>query len=404
MLRQLMLGKRLQGLRDSLKALLTEEQTLNTREKELEEAVEQAKNDEELAVVEEKVAELEGEKSGLAEKKSKLEGEIAEIEGELEELKSKEPVNNVRRKEDMSKNKEQAAELRSAINDYVRSKGRTVREMEGFKVVDGGALVPEEILSPEKTPEDVVDLTRYVRVVKANRGSGTYPIIAKSGSKMHTVEELEKNPELQKPQITDKSYKIETYRGYIPVSQEVIDDADYDIVGLIDEEITDQKLNTRNAAIAEILKTATPQTLGSLDGIITLLNTGFKTAYQVKLFVSQSFFNVLDLMKDARGRYLLQDDITVASGKRLKGKEIVVLDDEMIGDAPGDLVAFIGDAKAYCKFFDRKQISVKWVDHNVYGQMLAGFLRFDAITGDEEAGYYVTYVPDVPEEGEPEGE
>lgn len=401
MLRQLMLGKRLQGLRDSLKALLTEEQTLSTREKELEEAVEQAKNDEELAVVEEKVAELEGEKSGLAEKKSKLEGEIAEIEGELEELKSKEPVNNVRRKEDMSKNKEQAAELRSAINDYVRSKGRTVREMEGFKVVDGGALVPEEILSPEKTPEDVVDLTRYVRVVKANRGSGTYPIIAKSGSKMHTVEELERNPELQKPQITDKPYKIETYRGYIPVSQEVIDDADYDIVGLIDEEITDQKLNTRNAAIAEILKTATPQTLGSLDDIVTLLNTGFKTAYQVKLFVSQSFYNVLDLMKDNRGRYLLQDDITVASGKRLKGKEIVVLDDEMIGDAPGDLVAFIGDAKAYCKFFDRKQISVKWVDHNVYGQMLAGFLRFDAITGDEEAGYYVTYIP---EEDEPEGE
>ena len=157
----------------------------------------------------------------------------------------------------MNKGREQMKELRSAINEYVRSKGKVLRDVEGFKVIDGGALVPEELLSPEKVPEDVVDLTQYVKVVKANRGSGTYPIISKSGSKMSTVEELEANPELQKPQVTDKPYKIDTYRGYIPVSQEVIEDADYDIVGLIDEEITDQKLNTQNHAIAEVLKTAT---------------------------------------------------------------------------------------------------------------------------------------------------
>src|SRR5690606_23133374 len=201
----------------------------------------------------------------------------------------------------------------------------------------------------------------------------------------------EANPELQKPQVTEKEYSIDTYRGYIPVSQEVIDDADYDIVGLIGEEINDQKRNTINYAIAEILKGATAKTVTGLDELITLLNTGFKTAYDVKLFLSQSLFNELDLMKDKRGRYLLQDDITVASGKRLKGKEIVVLDDEMIGESPGDLVGFIGDARAFVRFFDRKQLSVKWVDHSVYGEMLAGFLRFDVIEADSEAGYYITF-------------
>lgn len=395
MLRQLMISKKLQTMRDNLNALLEEEQKLATREKELEEAVDQAGNDEELAVVEEKVAELEGEKTELTEKKSNLEGEIAALEGELEEIKSKEPTNTQRGKDGMDK--ERLIELRSAINEFVRSKGTVVRQIEGFKVVDGGALVPEELLSPEQTPDDVVDLTRYVKVVKANRGSGTYPIISKSGSKMNTVAELEANPELAKPTITDKAYKIDTYRGYIPVSQEVIDDADYDIVGLIDDEITDQKLNTRNYAIGGILKQATAKTVNGLDELITLLNTGFKTAYLVKLYVSQSLYNELDLLKDTRGRYLLQDDITVASGKRLKGKEIVVLDDEMIGAAAGDLVAFVGDAEAFCKFFDRQQISVKWVDHQIYGQMLAGFLRFDVIIGDEQAGYYVTYTPPVGE-------
>lgn len=398
MLRQLMIAKQIEQRKNALAELAKQEESFKVRSQELEAAIEEAQTDEEVATVTQEVEKLETEQAELKEKKTKLEEEIAELEVELEEIKSKEPVNNARRKEDMNKDQEHLKELRSAINEYVRSKGKIVRnDMEGFKVVDGGALVPEELLSPERVPEDVVDLTRYVKVVKANRGSGTYPIISKSGSKMHTVEELEKNPELQKPKVTDKSYKIETYRGYIPVSQEVIDDANYDIVGLINEEITDQQLNTRNHAIAEVLKTATPKTVTNLDELITLLNTGFKTAYDVKLFMSQSFFNMLDLMKDARGRYLLQDDIKLPSGKRLKGKEIVVLDDEMIGSAKGDMVAFVGDAKAFCKFFDRKQLSVKWVDHSIYGQLLAGFLRFDVIVGDEQAGYYVTYAPEAGE-------
>src|SRR5690606_13812573 len=301
------------------------------------------------------------------------EQEIQDLESELEQSNNKKPANRSKQEGSEKMDKEQLKELRSAVNAYIRTKGAEVRAIEGFKLVDGGALVPEELLAPEKAVEDRVDLLQYVKNVPARRSSGKYPVIKKSGTKMNTVAELEANPELAKPTITDIDFSIETYRGYIPISQEVIDDANYDIVGLIDEEIKDQALNTRNAAIAAVLKTATPKTVTSLDDLITLLNTGFKTAYQVKLYVSQSLFNELDLMKDGNGRYLLQDDITVASGKRLKGKEIVVLDDEMIGEAAGDLVGFIGDAKAFCKFFNRKQTYVKWVDHNVYGQMLAGF-------------------------------
>lgn len=392
MLKQLMLAKKIEQRKAELNELLEQENQFETRSAELEAAIEQAGSEEEISVVEESIEQLDAEKNELNGKKSKLENEISELEGELEQLNSNVPTNNERSKggkENMDK--EKMKELRSAINAYIRSKGREVRDMEGFKLVDGGALVPEELLAPEKVPEDVVDLLRYVKNVPVKRSSGKYPVIKKSGSKMNTVAELEKNPELQKPTISDVPFSIETYRGYIPVSQEVIDDADYDIVGLIDEEIRDQELNTRNAAIAKVFKTAAAKTLTSLDDIITLLNTGFKTAYQVKLYVSQSLFNELDLMKDKNGRYLLQDDIKVASGKRLRGKEIVVLDDDMIGEQAGDKVAFIGDAKAFCKFFNRKQVSVKWVDHTVYGQMLAGFVRFDAKAGDTEAGYYVTY-------------
>lgn len=386
-----LIGAKLNMKRSALKTVEEELQALLAKRSEFESAIEAAENEEDLSAIENDIKENDAAIEEKENEKSQLEEEIAELENELERSNQKTPKNRSKVGGKDGMDKEQLQEIRSAINAYVRTKGAEVRNVEGFKLVDGGALVPEELLSAEKVPEDVVDLLQYVKRVPVKRSSGKYPVIAKSGSKMNTVAELEANPELQKPKITDVQFSIETRRGYIPVSQEVIDDADYDIVGLIDDEIRDQELNTRNAEIAAVLKTATPKTVQGLDGLITLLNTGFKTAYQVKLFVSQSLFNELDLMKDKNGRYLLQDDITVASGKRLRGKEIVVLDDEMIGEQAGDLVAFVGDAKAFCKFFDRKQVTVKWVDHMVYGQMLAGFVRFDVQKGDENAGYYVTF-------------
>lgn len=389
MLKQLMINKKLEQARSALNEFLEDEETLVTRSEELETAIEEAETDEEIELVEEGTKEIEKEKSELEEKKSKLEGEIKELEGELEELNSKKPNNNERKNEGENK-----MEIREAINNYVRSKGET---RDGFTSVEGGALIPEELIAPVKVPEDVIDLARIVKVVKVNSGAGKYPVIKKSGSTMASVAELAANPELAKPTITEVPYDIETYRGYIPVSQEVIDDADYDVAGLIAEEIADQELNTKNAAIAAVLKTATAKSATGLDGLKAVFNVDLKKAYNAKAVISASLYNELDTLKDLEGRYLLQTDITVASGKRLFGKEVVVLDDDIIGTTAGDLVGFVGDPQAFCTLFDRKRASVKWVDNDVYGQLLAGFVRFDVAATDEDAGFYVTFTPETPE-------
>lgn len=400
-----MLSKKVEGLRNTLNGYLEEEQKLKTRSEELEAAIEEAETEEEIKAVEEEVEKLEKEKSELEEKKSKLEGEIADLEGELEELNSKAPSNNERKKGDESmKDKE----FREKLGLYVRTKGKVLREdpvepeVVGFIVEDGGVLIPEEILAPQKEKKDALDLTKYVHVIKTNRGSGKIPLIKKSGSKMNTVAELEKNPELAKPEIDNVRFDIDTYRGYIPVSQEAIEDADYDITGLIAEEIADQELNTKNAAIVTILKSAPAPEYNDnedalpvvgIDGLKTVINTKLKRVYNVKLFVSSSLYNELDITKDKNGRYLLQDSISSASGKTFAGREVIVLDDDVIGEQAGDKVAFVGDAYEFVKLIDRKRASVKWVDNNIYGELLAGFVRFDTVAFDENAGYYFEYVP-----------
>lgn len=386
------IGAKLNLKRNSLKTVEEKLRSLIAKRDELSASIDGVENEEDLAAIENEVNKNDKAIDEVEDEKSSLEQEIEELESELERSNQKKPTNRNKGGNNMPNQ----IETREAINAYVRSKG-TLQERAGFTSVEGGALIPEEILTPQVTPTEEIDLSKLIKVAKVNSGSGKYPVIKKSGSKMNSVAELAANPELAKPTITEVNYDIATYRGYIPVSQEVIDDADYDVTGLIADEIKDQELNTKNAAIAAVLKTATAKAVTGFDGLKEVFNVSLKRIYanNAKAVISASLYNALDTTKDNNGRYLLQDDVTVASGKKLFGHEVVVLDDTIIGTAAGDLVGFIGDPKAFATLFDRKQASVKWVDNDVYGQLLAGFVRFDVKAVDTEAGFYITYTPEA---------
>lgn len=387
-LRQLMLAKQIADKEKELEEIRGKDADFETREKELETSIEEANTEEERSVVDEEITKFTEEKEAHEERKSELETELGELRGKMKEYE-KAPEKREKEK-DMGKRSEEIEEARSAINAFVKSKGQ-VREG-GFKEVDAGILIPVEILAPQEKPEDIVDLKNYVKNVSVNSASGKYPVIAKSGSKMSTVEELEQNPELSKPKISNIDYSIATRRGYIPISQEAIDDADYDVTGLIRDEINDQSRNTRNTDIATVLKSATAKSVTGLDGLKDLVNKEIKKVYPVKFIISASLYAELDKLKDKNGRYLLQDSITSSSGKMLFGKEVIVLDDEMIAGA-GELKGFVGDPKSFCAFFDRKQTSVEWVDNQIYGKLLAGIVRYDVKKTDADAGFYITYTP-----------
>lgn len=278
-----------------------------------------------------------------------------------------------------------------SINQFIRTKGE---KRDGLTTVGAEAVIPvDRITKPEKQPETVVDLRQHVGRVPVTTGTGSYPILRANKNKMISVAELAKNPALANPEFTKVNYEIDTYRGYIPVSQESLDDSDIDLGGLVAEYIQRQSLNTSNAEIAKKLQTATAKAVTDIDGLKDIVNVTIDPAYNVKFIASQSFFNELDKMKDNDGRYLLQQDVTVASGYKLLGREVVVMADDVIGTKAGDKVAFVGDPSLFVKYFDRQQASVRWVDNDVYGQLLAGFVRFDVEVADTAAGFYVTLGP-----------
>lgn len=278
-----------------------------------------------------------------------------------------------------------------SINQFIRTKGE---KRDGLTTVGAEAVIPvDRITKPEKQPETVVDLRQHVGRVPVTTGTGSYPILRANKNKMISVAELAKNPALANPEFTKVNYEIDTYRGYIPVSQESLDDSDIDLGGLVAENIQRQSLNTSNVEIAKKLQTAPAKAVTTIDDLKDIVNVAIDPAYNVKFIASQSFFNELDKMKDNDGRYLLQQDVTVASGYKLLGREVVVMADDVIGTKAGDKVAFVGDPSLFAKYFDRQQASVRWVDNDVYGQLLAGFVRFDVEVADTAAGFYVTLGP-----------
>ena len=302
---------------------------------------------------------------------------------------------------------------RDKVNAFLHSKGAVANEglrfngkdevliamneitptTDGVKKTDTTKITSEELVTtPIREIKTTVDLKPFTTIYPAKKASGKYPILKKATSKMVSVAELEKNPALAKPEFEQVDWTVETYRGAIPVSQESVDDADVDLISIVAETVGQIKVNTTNAAIAEVLKSFTAKTVANVDDIKKILNVDLDPAYDVAFVVSQSFYQILDTLKDKNGRYLLQDSITAVTGKVLLGKPVFVLSDEILG-ASGEAKAFVGDFKRGVLFADRKDLGLRWADNEIYGQYLQAVLRFGVKKVDAKAGYFVTFTP-----------
>lgn len=353
------------------------------------------KPDEDKTVEETKDEEKEEPKEQEPEKKEEKEPEKKQKDEEKRSLEQKGEEKNMEKVVlDGKEISQPETEVRGFLN-YVRSHNpkMDLRALpEGVKSTDVGAIIPQDIVTKTKMlPETVVDLRNLVQTVKVSTPTGKYPILKSTEAVMHTVEELEANPDLDKPQFENVLYDVDTYRGQIPVSRESLDDSDEDLGALVGRHVQRITLNTANSKIVENLKTATAKTVKNLDEIKTIINTEFDPAYNLQFVVSQSFYNEVDLMKDNEGRYLLQPSITAQSGKSLLGLNVTVLSDKLLaGEAPNKKVAFLGDPAGFTSFFDRNELAVRWQEHQHYGEILAAAMRFDVKTVDAAAGKFLT--------------
>lgn len=335
-------------------------------------------------------------RSQISNKNKALEETRAEIEDlenlQKEEKRSFEPEVKGPHHRGGGSSKDKLEIQKRAINAYIHTRDASNAAEVGLKSQDAEVTIPKDIkYVPTEEVKTVADLSKYVTKFSVTTSSGTYPIVKRATGKLHTVEELAKNPELAKPEFENIDWKVATYRGAIPLSKEAIDDSAADLIGIVQNNANEQKINTTNDAISTVLKTFTAKSVSGtdVDAIKHILNVDLDPAYQRTIVASQSFYQYLDTLKDKNGRYMLNDPITTTSPAMLLGVPVIVVNDELLGNS-GEAHAFIGDLKRAVLYPDRADLSIRWVDNDVYGTYLSAFFRFGVFQADKNAGYFVT--------------
>ena len=274
-----------------------------------------------------------------------------------------------------------------SFGEYVKSHG-SLRDNSLTVDYEGNILVPKAVMDAYQQPNDDDKLSSVVNKVAVNEASGSLPIIKKGQARFTTKAELAKNPDLQKMEIDSVEYKLETYAGAIPISNEML--SDYPKIGnIVASYMQTMRALTEQDNIGKILQMATPSIANDADGIKTAVNLGLSN-YSKMWILTESGYNFVDQLKDKQGRYLFNDSLTSPSGKSLSGYNVIVVPDKVLGNE-NEAHAFIGDPRAFVLEPYKDESFVRWMDNDIYGQKLAAYIRCDFKKADGDAGKFLTF-------------
>ena len=375
----------------SVKELIQQAKEVKGSDKPKEEKVEPKEDEKPKEEKREKKAK---EKEEVPEKEN-LGDNVIESEKIKESKKDEKGSDKIGGKKDMTqilKEKDENKKSEEVRNFEAFLKGETRALTDGFKETpDGQAVIPSEVLSMQKQPNDPSQLEGYVNKVQVSAPAGKLPILQKATAVLATAQELAENPEIANATINKVTYDLATYRGSLPISKEMISDYP-DITSVLSDYVQEVRKQTAQKAIGAVLQTATAKSATSLDDIKALSNKLIPYGDDVKFVVTASMFNVIDTMKDAEGRYLLHDDITTASGKTLFGHELIVVPDTILG-SDGDTKFFVGSLKGFVLEAYKDDMSVNWTENQYFEQVLGVYVRMNIVKADEKAGYFGTFTP-----------
>ena len=392
-LKQLILNKKITERNAQITKLRANEDKLKDEEKELESALDEAETDEDVKTVEESANDLEKKIKDTADEIAKLEKEKTDLEAELAEIEDEQT--EVDEEKDGEKRKmAKKVEVRNNKNtqdfaNYIRTQGLEVRSLD---TTSGSVLVPIEVSTNVLELKDgQVDLTKYVTAQQVGTGQGKFPVAKRAKAILATKEELAEIADVTDPLFIDVEYAVKTRIGQIAFSNELVEDADIDVVAYAEKQMQRMVRNTNNKGILDVLNSFAVKNAVGADGLKSIVNIELDPELDTKFVVDQNAYQFIDTLKDTQGRYLLQDSIAFDSGKALFGKEVIVISNASAPKAVAGSVGFVwaGDLAEAAAYFNRQDITATWEKFDAFSKGLAVGVRSDYKTVDEKAGVKV---------------
>ncbi len=270
--------------------------------------------------------------------------------------------------------------------------------------VDGGYTVPDDIVGAvEKfrdAEESLLSLVTIKRVKKL-KGARTFKK-RKQHKGFSTVAEMGKIPKVEGPEFTRIEYNIEKRAGFLPVTDELLEDSDADIAQEAVEWLGGEARVTANTEIVNVVKAKGGTDLKTIDDILNAwikLGTPFRRTSSV--ITNDSGLMWLVTQKDKNDRPLLQPN--PAHPEKLQlcvgpfTIPVVSFDDDTIPNEDTKVPFIIGDLKEGVIYWDRRKLTLTMSkvavagDFNAFEQDMTlwkGTMRDDCVERDGDAYVY----------------
>ena len=327
-----------------------------------------------------------------------------EAEKRLFEMEQAEAENaageQLKKKGDSESTKKFASTVRAMVH-------KTVTPMSEGVNADGGYTVPEDISTEiEKYPVAAFSVEPYITTenVKTNKGARTYE---KKGTvtPFADVDEGGAIPAVTTPKFERKTYAIGDKGGYIPITNDLLNDSDAGLKAYLVGKLGEKRVATINDEFFTAMTDTgedDPVAIASLADIKKIINVTVGSAYNSLIMVNDDGWNWLDCLEDKNGRPLLTPygDSDNRIGKLSIGGSVVRVirvPNTVWPSGETAMPIIIGDTKAAFKRFDRLQMEIKISDvasvtgFNAFeqnGALIRAFMRDDSKVWDADAFVY----------------
>lgn len=255
-----------------------------------------------------------------------------------------------------------------------------IKDLSAGVLENGGYIVPEDIQTKvEYHKEAEFDLKSLVdvEVVSTNKGARTYQ--KKSAvAGLVKVDEGGAIPKHAEPKFERVTYSIEDHAGIIPVTNDLIEDANpTGISEVVSKWLARASVASDNAEILAAIETKSAVDLVDMDGIKKAINVTLGQAYApaAVIVTNDEGLNYLDSIKDENGRYMLNPDPTAPAVMRLRvGANLIpihVVPNSVLATKESKVPFIVGDMKEAIKFFDRKKFTLNASDVATVGGVSA---------------------------------
>lgn len=220
----------------------------------------------------------------------------------------------------------------------------------GAVAADGGVLVPEELLSLRENNGVGVDLRAITTAIPVTTRAGTVPCID-YGQDVELTD-FEENTEIvqKKGVFTSVKYTLASKGAIIPVSRELLLDANSDVLAIIGKLFNRVYGTTVNKDIcAKVLAAAKETNIAAMNTVVTvdavkkaIIELPLDAGSGATVVMNQATWAGLALAKDKQDRYLLSRDANNAAVKEIEGRPIIVVE----GSNLADNTILVGDFSA----------------------------------------------------------